>query len=167
MHWLRHCQSEANAGGVPRPDTPLSAAGAAAATALSGEYDVVFTSPMRRARQTLMLSRIEARGGQTLPEITEVVPILREVVSDVSDTLWPGEPMENGAALAARLARPRASRGCARGCGAWPPRAAASSSSRTDTSSGTSPAGRCSRTGSGRASTRGGCRQAAGAAGKS
>lgn len=98
--WLRHCQSVANAGGPAEVDTPLSAEGAAAAARLEGAFDVAYTSPLRRARDTLALSRIAA--GRVVVE-----PLLREVMEDASDTLWDGEPLEDAAAASARLARLR------------------------------------------------------------
>ena len=100
IYWLRHCQSVANAGGPVEIDTPLSADGAAAAANLEGSYDIVYVSPMRRARETLARSRITA-------PIVVVEPLLREIIEDLSDMLAPGESPEGSAAAAARVARLR------------------------------------------------------------
>lgn len=100
IHWLRHCQSVANAGGPKTLDTPLSAAGAAAAEKLKGKYDIVYVSPMRRARETLGRSQIET------PKVV-VEPLLREIIEDPSDMLAEGERPEDSAAAAARVARLR------------------------------------------------------------
>lgn len=58
VDFIRHAQSEFNIGN-DMLDSPLSAVGRQQASQLTGEYDLVITSPLYRARQTLGLSKIK------------------------------------------------------------------------------------------------------------
>jgi len=58
---VRHAESVYNQIGKSGPDCPLSADGMLQARCLSGDYDCIVCSPMRRTRQTLELSSITYR----------------------------------------------------------------------------------------------------------
>jgi len=95
---MRHAASVFNDEGTDLPDCGLSARGAAQARALTGHYDLVVVSPLKRARHTLELSRITFSESLTLG-------CAREVVTDLCDCL-PGETFvpETPTSVAARIA---------------------------------------------------------------
>lgn len=80
VYLLRHAQSTYNAthGKVNEVDADLSRAGEAQATTITGQFDLVLCSPMRRARRTLELSKIKYTEMQILTEARE----LRSIKSD-------------------------------------------------------------------------------------
>jgi broad specificity phosphatase PhoE len=76
--FLRHCRSIFNEKNDSEKDCDLSDFGKQQAAALAGEYDVIVCSVMKRARETLRLSRI------TAPEIhyTELCREHKQTICD-------------------------------------------------------------------------------------
>ncbi|PAA47564.1 hypothetical protein BOX15_Mlig020676g4, partial [Macrostomum lignano] len=86
VYFCRHAESRHNAFGDNSVDVDLSERGESQARALTGEFDLVLCSPMRRARRTLDLSGIRYQR-------LEIVPQMREWIFDLSDQMA-GEPAE-------------------------------------------------------------------------
>lgn len=84
MKFLRHAESEFNIG-ISTEDSPLTLKGIDQASKLSGTYDLVICSPLRRCIQTLEYSNIKYSSMIVCHEC-------REYISDKSDLL-PGEPI--------------------------------------------------------------------------
>jgi len=59
IHFLRHAQSEFNAGLSNVKDSPLSPFGKEQSLGVHGKYDLVIVSTLKRAQQTLYCSQIE------------------------------------------------------------------------------------------------------------
>jgi len=83
VSFLRHAESRYNATRDPERDSRLSARGEEQARALAGEgeYDYAICSPLRRARDTLALSRIRVA-------CVEVSTLARERYSAKSEASW-------------------------------------------------------------------------------
>jgi hypothetical protein len=71
---LRHCESTANKYGDNSYDVPLTKEGIKQAKGLSGYYDLVIVSPLKRALETLYNSKI--KYGELL-----ISPLCRENMS--------------------------------------------------------------------------------------
>lgn len=84
---LRHCESVYNATGDDVLDAPLSERGVQQAGTLEAEYDYVLVSPLRRARETLLCSRIRYTH-------VFVLPLLREHRQNVCDFLEGEDPAQ-------------------------------------------------------------------------
>lgn len=78
IHYCRHGQSYANIG-YDILNTPLSEEGRRQASLLTGEYDVVLVSPLRRCQETLALSGIKYKKKYT-------VDLLREICHSRADS---------------------------------------------------------------------------------
>lgn len=78
--FLRHAESMWNSCRAPGVDSPLSETGRQQAAAVTGDFDTVIVSPLRRTRDTLTASKITYRRFL-------VSPCVREVVTDPGDTL--------------------------------------------------------------------------------
>lgn len=83
---LRHAESEFNVGISDEPDVDLTDKGRLQAASLTGHYDLVLCSPLRRCLETLTRSNI------TYDEF-RIEPLLREQITNQSDLL-PGETFE-------------------------------------------------------------------------
>jgi broad specificity phosphatase PhoE len=70
--FLRHCQSVFNATGLQVPDIELSEAGKQHASTITGQFDIVICSPLKRARQTLELSRIVCGAVEHFEDAREI-----------------------------------------------------------------------------------------------
>lgn len=82
VHLLRHCESLFNTGDdTASTDVPLSAKGEHQASKLTGEFDLVIVSPLRRAEQTLELSKIRWH------QLCSQCYLVREHVVDLCDVL--------------------------------------------------------------------------------
>lgn len=90
LRLIRHCESEHNAlaaRGLPTTgleDCGLTARGVEQAREISGEYDAILLSPMRRCIETFRYSNLTADRLVT-------TPLLREYRQDVCD-FFEGEP---------------------------------------------------------------------------
>jgi broad specificity phosphatase PhoE len=80
--FLRHCRSIYNENNDSEKDCDLAEFGKQQAAALTGEYDVIVCSVMKRARETLRLSKI------TAPEIifTELCREHKQTICDFLET---------------------------------------------------------------------------------
>ncbi|PAA69313.1 hypothetical protein BOX15_Mlig014642g1, partial [Macrostomum lignano] len=85
VYFCRHAESRHNAFGDNSVDVDLSERGESQARALTGEFDLVLCSPMRRARRTLDLSGIRYQR-------LEIVPQMREWIFDLSDQMAGSRP---------------------------------------------------------------------------
>lgn len=86
---LRHAQSTANAyGEIDTRNVPITNKGVRQAQGVSGDFDVVLCSPLRRTRQTLENSKITYREMILTPEA-------REIVDDPCDMLTDDEESDS------------------------------------------------------------------------
>jgi broad specificity phosphatase PhoE len=82
VYLMRHSESEWNVdSSSTRKDPPITQNGMIQASKLEFEVDVVFCSPLRRARETLESSKIRCRGQENVWHWD----VLREVRSDPCD----------------------------------------------------------------------------------
>ncbi len=74
LHFLRHAESTHNAshGEVEEVDADLSPLGEQQAMQVTGEFDLVLCSPMRRAKKTVELSQLKYKEIKFLPDSREV-----------------------------------------------------------------------------------------------
>lgn len=72
IYFMRHAQSKANIGLTTEANSPLSLAGQQQAMNLTGDYDLVLTSPLRRAIQTLAFSSITYRKHMICADCREI-----------------------------------------------------------------------------------------------
>jgi broad specificity phosphatase PhoE len=71
-YFLRHCQSVFNATGLKVCDVELSEFGKQQASTIHGPVDVVICSPLKRARQTLELSKLVYKTVEYFDEAREI-----------------------------------------------------------------------------------------------
>ena len=81
---LRHAESTANINPSEcrRRNVPLSPHGEQQAANLSGDFDIVFCSPLRRTRQTLDLSGIRYRELIIASEVREIIDFPSNLLTD-------------------------------------------------------------------------------------
>ncbi len=74
VYLLRHAETDNNSsnGTIDEPDADLNTKGEEQARQVTGHYDLVLCSPMRRARRTLQLSQITYKEMEIVEEAREM-----------------------------------------------------------------------------------------------